>query len=350
MTRVRLKGIDTAHKRLADGSIRTYFYAWRGGPRLVGEPGCADFVASYNDAIATRPTHHSGKTLATIVDAYLDSQDFTGKRDRTRADYRKITHRIVSEFGDMPIKVVEDRRTRGVFLEWRDRLAKQSKRQADYAFAVLALILAWAKNRGAIDSNPCERAGKVYSAARADKVWREDDEATLLKTAAHGLALAFHLAVWTGQRQGDLLALPWTAYDGAAIRLQQGKTGRRVMIPIAAQLRALLDAEPRRASTILTTQAGSTWTADGFSASWRKAVAKAGVRGLTFHDLRGTAVLRLALAGCTVPEIASITGHSLSDVQSILDGNYFHRDVALAESAIRKLERFGNRPQPIEST
>jgi hypothetical protein len=61
-------------------------------------------------------------------------------------------------------------------------------------------------------------------------------------------------------------------------------------------------------------------------------------------------VLRLALAGCTVPEIASITGHSLSDVQSILDGNYFHRDVALAESAIRKLERFGNRPQPIEST
>jgi hypothetical protein len=202
------KDRQPAHKRLADGSIRTYFYAWRGGPRLVGEPGCADFVASYNDAIATRPTHHSGKTLATIVDAYLDSQDFTGKRDRTRADYRKITHRIVSEFGDMPIKVVEDRRTRGVFLEWRDRLAKQSKRQADYAFAVLALILAWAKNRGAIDSNPCERAGKVYSAARADKVWREDDEATLLKTAAHGLALAFHLAVWTGQRQGESAGAP----------------------------------------------------------------------------------------------------------------------------------------------
>jgi hypothetical protein len=43
-------------------------------------------------------------------------------------------------------------------------------------------------------------------------------------------------------------------------------------------------------------------------------------------------VLRLALAGCTVPEIATITGHSIRDVQSILDSNYFHRDVALAES------------------
>jgi integrase len=73
--------------------------------------------------------------------------------------------------------------------------------------------------------------------------------------------------------------------------------------------------------TILTTQAGLTWTSDGFSASWRKAVAKAGIRGLTFHDLRGTAVLRLALASCTVPEIATITGHSIRDVQSILDAN-----------------------------
>lgn len=48
---------------------------------------------------------------------------------------------------------------------------------------------------------------------------------------------------------------------------------------------------------------------------------------------------RLALAECTVPEIATITGHSIRDVQSILDANYFHRDVALADSAIQKLEK-----------
>jgi integrase len=58
---------------------------------------------------------------------------------------------------------------------------------------------------------------------------------------------------------------------------------------------------------------------------------------VTFHDLRGTAVTRLAIAGCTEPEIATITGHSLGDVRSILDA-YLHRDKALAESAIRKLE------------
>jgi integrase len=60
--------------------------------------------------------------------------------------------------------------------------------------------------------------------------------------------------------------------------------------------------------------------------------------GLTFHDLRGTAVTRLAIAGCTEAEIATIIGHSLRDVRSILDAHYLHRDPALAESAIRKLE------------
>jgi hypothetical protein len=43
---------------------------------------------------------------------------------------------------------------------------------------------------------------------------------------------------------------------------------------------------------------------------------------LTFHDLRGTAVVRLAIAGATVPQIATFTGHSLRDVEAILDAHY----------------------------
>jgi integrase len=81
------------------------------------------------------------------------------------------------------------------------------------------------------------------------------------------------------------------------------------------------------------------WTSHGFQTSWRIAATKAEITGLTFHDLRGTAATRLAKVGCTVPEIANITGHSLRDVHAILDSNYLARDPALAESAIRKLER-----------
>jgi len=59
---------------------------------------------------------------------------------------------------------------------------------------------------------------------------------------------------------------------------------------------------------------------------------------VTFNDLRGTAVTRLALVGCTEAEIATITGHSLRDVRSILDAHYLHRDIELARAAIHKLE------------
>jgi integrase len=67
---------------------------------------------------------------------------------------------------------------------------------------------------------------------------------------------------------------------------------------------------------------------------------------VTFHDLRGTAVTRLALVGCTEAKIAALTGHSMRDVRAILDANYLHRDPALAESAIRKLERRTNSQLP----
>jgi integrase len=133
--------------------------------------------------------------------------------------------------------------------------------------------------------------------------------------------------------------LAWSAYDGTHIRLRQSKTGRRVEVKVGAPLKAALDATAKRATIILTNSDGKPWTSDGFRASWGKACKAAGIRGLTFHDLRGTAVTRLAIAGCTEAEIATITGHSLRGVRAILDSHYLSRDPALGESAILKLER-----------
>ena len=167
-------------------------------------------------------------------------------------------------------------------------------------------------------------------------------------------------ALWTRQRQGDLLRLKWFSYDGTYIRLTQSKSIRRrksgkrstpvrVLIPVGAPLKAVLDAARMGKSAqdnVLLNSHGKPWTSDGFRTSWGKACAAAGIVGLTFHDLRGTAVTRLAVAGCTEPEIVTITGHTLKDVRSILDANYLHRDPALAERAIRKLEARAKR-EPI---
>lgn len=338
MARVELKGLHHATARLANGRRVTYWYAWRGGQRLPGNPGTPEFMAAYNEAVASKGPRPFG-SLQAILNAYQESSNFTNLAPRTKADYARQIRKLEAEFGDLPIAALADRRVRGDFKDWRDRLAKESRRQADYAFTVLALVLAWAYDGAKVPANPCERIGRLYNGTRVENVWSQEDETKFLKAAPAHLALAFTLALWTGQRQGDLLRMTWTQYDGATIWLRQGKTKARVAIPVGAPLKALLDRSKRTAVTILTTEAGVVWTADGFRSSWRKACARAQIVGLTFNDLRGTAVTRLALAGCTEAEIATITGHSLRDVSAILDAHYLRRDAALAVSAIEKRER-----------
>lgn len=341
-----MPGVHRVTKRLATGEVAVYHYAWRGGPRLPGQPGSAEFLAALAAAKADAPAHHKG-TLQEVFNAYQTSSDFTGLADATQKGYKRRLPAIEAEFGDMPLKALEDPRVRGEFLDWRDKLAKNSPREADYHLAILALILAWGLDRGRLPANPAARPGRVYRPDRTDNVWQEADVQAFLAKAGPHLRLPFLLALWTGQRRGDVLRMPWGAYDGASIRLTQSKGKRRVVVPLTAELRAVLDATKRKAAVICVTSRGTRWTGYGFSASFRKACTAAGIEGLTFHDLRGTAVTRLAAAGCTVPEIATITGHSLKTVEAMLDRHYLSRSVGMAESAIAKLEKHQAGTKPV---
>jgi integrase len=345
--RLRLKGLNSITKKLADGTPRTYWYAWKGGPPLRGEPGTPEFIASYNEAVATRKPP-SDKRLQSLIDYFQTTSEFTHNiGERTRSDYVKQIKIIEQKFGDFPISGLCDRRARGIFMEWRDELAAKSVRQADYAWTVLARILSVALKRGKIDVNPCAAGERLYQSARVDKVWTFDDEEAFLRSAPAHLHLPLLLALWTGQRQGDLLRLPWSAYDGSVIRLRPHKTisrkrprGKAITVPVGAPLKAALDEarKVKKSPVILLTTDGTPWTEAGFRASFNKARDAAGIVGVTFNDLRGTAVTRLALNGATEPEIATITGHSLKDVCAILDAHYLNRDPELAWNAIRKLE------------
>ena len=126
--------------RLADGRAVTYYYAWKGGPRLRRKPGSPEFVASYNEAVAQRVVQPHG-VLLSVLQAFQCSQDFLGLAERTRADYVAKIGLIEKKFGDFPLTALTDRRTRGMFLAWRDTLATTSRRQADYTWVVLARIL-----------------------------------------------------------------------------------------------------------------------------------------------------------------------------------------------------------------
>ena len=347
--RMELKGVHTVKIKHPDGRSTTYVYAWRGGPRIKARVGTPEFVAEYNRLVAARKTPITG-TFFGLIAAYKASSSFTKRADKTRKDYLRYLRMIEDRFGTLPISALEDKALRGVFKKWRDQFA-DTPRKADYAWTMLARVLAHAKDAGSIAVNVCERGGRLYEADRSEKVWTAADIEAMALAASPELGLAMLMGLWTGQREGDLLALPWSAYDGKKIRLRQRKTGKRVVIPVGYILREALDAmsRPSAFGCILLNTRGKAWTEDGFRTSWGKAADRAQIEGLTFNDLRGTAVTRLALAECSVPQIATITGHSLKDVEAILDAHYLGRDVRLAEEAIKKLERKERRTRSVKN-
>ncbi len=172
--KLEVPGVHEVRKRLASGEVRIYRYAWRGGPAIKGEPGSPEFLAALTAAKAEQPAHHKG-TLQEVFNAYQKSSDFTGLSDATRKGYARRLPAIEAEFGDMPIKALEDPRVRGEFLDWRDKLGKNSPREADYHLAILALMLAWGLDRGRLPANPAARPGRLYRPDRTDHIWQEAD-------------------------------------------------------------------------------------------------------------------------------------------------------------------------------
>jgi hypothetical protein len=106
MNRRKLPGVASAIKRLADGTRRRYYYAWRGGPLLKAEdgtplqPGDPAFNVVYAAAHAARKKPASG-TLFSLVAAFKTSTEFTGLADKTQRDYLRYLNMIEAEFGTM---------------------------------------------------------------------------------------------------------------------------------------------------------------------------------------------------------------------------------------------------------
>lgn len=346
MVEARYPHVNTVRKRLAGGVVRLFYYYRPTGRRIAGAPGSAEFAASYALAVAEAreaPALREAGVLKGLITAYLKSPEFTGLRASTRLEYQRMLAEIAAEFGDMPLEALNDPAVRGVFLDWRDTIASEGKtRAADNRLSVLSAVLSFGVERGKIAENRLRGFKRLYHADRADKIWTPADVARFADVADAPMRLALFVALYTGQRQGDLLRLTWAAYRDDWIRLKQSKGGRAVAFKAVAQLRGLLDAKVAagRVSThILTTPTGRPWQKRNFSRAFKTTCDRAGIAGLTFHDLRGTAVTMLSEAGCDTTELCSITGHSLKSATGILE-RYRAITMGHGASAMAKLENY----------
>lgn len=375
MVKVKLTGINTVTKTLADGRKVRYFYHRGTGTPLPGEKESPEFLEAYLKA--DRMTPRDTDNVAALIRDYLLSPRFLknrkgkAKAEGTKKEYRRIATILEAEFGKMPIKALESPKVRGVFIDYQEQIGMDREREADNRLTVLSIILAYAADKGRISRNPLERFERLYAADRSELIWTAADISRFMDGAPLELQRAMILAIHTGQRYGDLIRLRWSDFDGGTIRLKQNKTEARVTIPCTGALRRMLEATPRAGPFILTREDGRPWHTEkddkalakawhsrmevsGFYPNGWENMAKAEKREcLRFNDMRGTAVTLLSEAGATIPQICSITGHTLQSATRIL-ARYLAMTDALSSAAIRLFENapetaFANRMQTTEA-
>lgn len=333
--KVDLKGVA---KATAKG--RTYYYAWRGGPRLSGTPGSPEFVASYHAAHESRLPADDGRFRA-LVTLYRASPAYKGLADSTRRQWAPWLDRISEHFGPLRLKAFESPSIRPVIRRWRDKWADRP-RTADYGLQVLSRVLAYAIDPlDRLTTNPCEGIKRLYSADRAAVIWTDTDLKALKSDCPAEVAHAVDLAAATGLRRGDLLRLSWSHIGADSIEIATGKSGRRTVavVPLYDGLREVLERIPKRSPVVLTNSLRQPWTVDGFGTAFNRAKRDAAglSDGLHFHDLRGTAATRFYAAGLSERVIAEIMGWEEAHVAKIIR-RYVDR-TALTRATIATLNK-----------
>jgi integrase len=368
---LRIKGLNRVKKRRKDGTEVVHWYAWKGGPPLKGKPGSAEFIASYNEAVAQRKAGPQNDTLAGLVQRYRTSPEFQGLADSTRKEWARWLDRVAEDktdkdIGGLPVKLLDDRRVRADLLEWRDQWANRP-RSADYAIQVLSRVLGWAHGRGLLAINAAAGTEQLYSSNRADQIWtRAEVSAFIDKAPSPEVSYIIRLACLTGLRREDLVTVTWAQVGDLAILKPTGKSrGQKVArIPLLRETKDLLHeiraqqaqryAElidiaarkkrptPLPCATVLSNTRGKPWSVNGAEHQVIDTKTSAGI-DKHLHDARGTFATRLRKAGLTAPEIADIMGWEEDRVQRLLS-TYVDQDAVVQELAER-IERNESGPR-----
>jgi len=217
------------------------------------------------------------------------------KAPRTQKDYSRHIVILDQRFGHMRPDELQARDI-GQFLD-----RPKGKIQANRQVAVLSAIYAKMVGRWYVaEKNPCRDVERNESRRRTRYV-TDEEYAAVYSLAKPRVRCAMELALLTGQRQGDLLALPWSNVTDEGILFKQGKTGKRLLVTLSEALRAALqkckELEPQIhiGGYVLRTRRGKPYTGEGFRAVWQRTMGKAIKTGalkerFTFHDLRAKSV------------------------------------------------------------
>ena len=193
------------------------------------------------------------------------------------------------------------------FAAYRDeRLLQVSSKTVHLELGLFSVVLNTARKDWSIPiDNPITHIRKPGLSMERDRRLQGDEESRLLEAAndptyrrvswQNDLTLAITLAIETGMRRGEIAMLDWKQVDWSnhVILLEKGttKNGDRRTVPLSVKAETALRAIPRPIN------GGKVFgysDSNGLGHAFARACERAGISGLTFHDLRHEAASRFA--------------------------------------------------------
>jgi hypothetical protein len=280
-----------------------------------------------------------------LIRSWEQSQFFKAKKAVTQKGYSYHAG-LIAEWSDSvkhpDVALVRAEQIEGFLAFYDDR--PTTRRHVKIVFKMLldhAKRIDWRKGDNPLaDLKMAAPESKVTIWERADVDQEVETARGPDAPAPWPVVAAMILTEWEiGQRLTDLILFRREAdYRERAFRFWQSKTDEYVTIPVSQGLGDLLDQIAVEGSPYLfvNPETGQPFEGNRLSCIFRE-IRKASktTRKLTLRALRHSCVVQLARAECTVPEIASITGHSIFSVEQILK-KYLPRDNQLAWSAQKK--------------
>lgn len=271
----------------------------------LSSPG---FYTSYGAMIAARKKRaHLAYTVANLIDDFTGSAEFTGRAANTQKGYHIQLGKVRATLGYFGVNNLTPAHVQTVLDTEGWGAATQN-----IFVAVIGTAYTWGRKRGKASIEPTKDLGKQKTGQH--EPWPEDVIEAALACDDARVRLAVHLLYFTGQRIGDVCALRWGNVRGNRIKLTQQKTSKALSIRVHRDLQAELDRTPRQGLTILTGANGRPVAAQKIRDELKAFTAAMGVKTVP-HGLRKNAVIALLEEGCTVAEVASITGQTFEVVE-----------------------------------
>jgi integrase len=325
------------------GRLR-YYFRRRGQARipLRGEPGSDEFMMAYKAALASLCIGELGKdkrsipgSVSAAIAGYYCHNSFTTLGEGTRKMRRAILERFRKPHGDKPLGLMRQKDIVAI-------LGKLKPFAQHNWLKTLRGLMKFAVEIGLRSDDPTSGIERVRAKAGRIHTWDEAEIAQYEATHPVGgrARLAMALMLYSGQRKSDIVRLGPQHIRGGKLFVRQKKPDmeRRdevLEIPVHPELAGIIAASEIGNLAFLVTAHGKPFTAAGFGNLFRGWCDEAGLPQCSSHGLRKAICRRLAEAGCTAPQIASISGHkSLAEVQRYIEAA---NRAKMAEQALDKI-------------